>query len=294
MDKFGRNYNLKIELQNGSSLTITLPFTVEFNIIRNLNSEANTATTRIYNLSKEHRNQIRFNMFRDGNFRKITIQAGYGDFLSTIHVGQIQEALSYREGVDFITEIISFDGYTAYAQKDNPQNIPASNINPVSKKSAFSFGISKLPDVSQGAIGDYTGFYYRPIGFNNAIDWLREESIGGFYIDNAKAHILQDNEYIQSTTVPLINAQSGLLGTPRLQQTYLTFDMLFEPSLYVGQKIQLESQTFQDVHGANLNGFYKINELKHKATISPVVCGEAITSVGMLNGVGALTGVTTS
>lgn len=292
MDKFGRNYSLSIELIDGDTLSVGLPFTTEFDIERSINSSQNTAVLRIYNLSKIHRNQIRFNANNTGTPRSVILKAGYGDVLSLMHYGQIQEAHSYREGVNFITEITSNDAGHAYATADFSQTIPASNVNPVLKTSVLSTLIANLPLVSQGAIGNYYGKYYRPYSFSGStIDHLRQESGNGFFIDNGKANILRDNEYIISNTIPLINAASGLLGTPQLQLNILTFDMLLEPSLILGQLIQLQSQTFSDFEGNNLNGVYKINSMKHRGMISSAVCGDAITSLGMYYDLGQMEGV---
>src|SRR5581483_2745809 len=134
MGKFGRNYILNIDLMGGGSITIKPPFTVEFDVQRDLNSSANSATLRIYNLSAKHRNEIRFNQNDQGLIRQVTFQAGYGDNLSLLHRGQIQEAHSYREGVNFISEITSVDLYPSYGTVDFTQTIPASDTNPVSKK----------------------------------------------------------------------------------------------------------------------------------------------------------------
>lgn len=282
MNKFGRNYNLAIQLADKDILNIKPPFTLEFDVKRNVNSSASSATFRIYNLSNLHRNLIRYNQYNIGDVRTIVFQAGYGSNLSTAHAGQIQLAMSYREGSNFITEITSFDGGHAYQTSQYPQTIDASPQSPVTKVSIIRNLIQQLPLVSQGAVGDYIGMYYRPYSFNNStVDSLREECGKGFFVDNGVAHCLQDNEYIVANYVPLINSASGLLGTPKLQLNLLTFDMLFEPSLFVGQQIQLQSSTFADNQGNNLNGFYKINSLSHHGTISPVVCGEAVTSCGM-------------
>lgn len=292
MNKFGRNYRLSVQLVDGDILTIAPPFTADFDIQRTQNSSANTAVFRIYNLSKIHRNQIRYNQYDPGTQRSIKFEAGYGDTLSTAHDGFIQLALSYREGTNFITEITGFDGGHAYQTADFSETIAASTTNPITKKELIRRLIAKLPNVSAGAIGNYIGMYYRPYSFNGStIDALREETGKGFFIDNGKAHVLQNNEYLVSNNVPLINSSTGLIGTPMLQLNTLSFEMLFEPSLYVGQLIQLQSSTFQDSEGTNLNGFYKINLLSHRGTISDAVCGEAITCVGMYYDLGEMRGV---
>jgi hypothetical protein len=287
-DKFGRNYLLNVELENGETLTIGLPFTMEFDIVRKINSSANTSNIKIYNLAKDNRNQIRFNWNDRGLARAITLQAGYGNALSTMHFGQIQLAQSYRQGVDFITEITSFDGGFDFMNSRVDDNIPATQANPLPKKALFTNLVNRFKYIKVGTIGNYVGEYTRGQAQSRyTTDILKEEFGDGFFVDNGIANCLQDNEYIPTNEVPVINSQSGLLGTPILQQQILTFDMLFEPRLILGQIIELQSSTFQDSEGNDLDGFYKVNGIHHKGIISPVISGSATTSVEMYN-VGSL------
>src|ERR1044071_7823759 len=98
MDKFGRNYQLSIQTQSGTTLTVGLPFTLEMDITRNTLTSANVCQLRIYNLSEVNQNQIRFNASDYGSFRQIELRAGYGEFLTTIFTGNISQAWSFREG----------------------------------------------------------------------------------------------------------------------------------------------------------------------------------------------------
>lgn len=291
MDKFGRNYSLNVELENKETLTIGLPFTMEFDIVRKINSSANTANIKIYNLAKDNRNQIRFNWNDRGTARAVTLQAGYGNALSIMHYGQIQQAFSYRQGVDFITEITSFDGGFDFMNSRIDDNIPATQANPLPKKELFINLVNRFNYIKVGTIGNYVGSYTRSIPYSKpTVDILKEEFGDGFFVDNGIANCLQDNEYIPANEVPVINSLSGLLGTPILQEQILTFDMLFEPRLILGQLIELQSSTFTDSEGNDLDNFYKTNGIHHKGVISPVVSGSAITSVEMYN-LGSLTPV---
>src|ERR1017187_1050595 len=98
MDKFGRNYILTVETQNNDLLIIQPPFTVEFDITRNTLTSANVCSIRIYNLSQNNRNKIRFNIMDTGDFRSVQLQAGYGTNLPIIFSGNITQAWSVREG----------------------------------------------------------------------------------------------------------------------------------------------------------------------------------------------------
>ncbi len=282
MDKLGRNYILTVETPNNELLVIEPPFTVEFDITRNILTSANVCSIRIYNLSANNRNQIRFNIMDSGTYRSVQLQAGYGTNLPVIFSGNITQAWSVREGVNFITSIESFDGGFAFANGQTNQLFPAGTA----QETVISTLAGSLPGVTLGAVGNYPGSLTRGCSFSgNTANILRDITGGGFFIDNGVAHALNDSECIDGEML-LITSASGLLGTPVREQTILTFDIIFEPRLVVGQQIQLDSST-----GQNFNGFYKIISLKHRGMISEAVCGDAVTSVGMFYGTSAITTV---
>lgn len=282
MDKLGRSYQLFVQTTDGSTLQIQLPFTIEFDITRNTLTSANICSVRIYNLSVNNRNKIRKNVNNYGDLRSIQLQAGYQTNNPIIFSGNITQAWSVREGNNFITQIECFDGGFAFANAQYSKAFPANTP----KTAIIKDMMQNLPGVAVGTIGSYPGNTARGNAYTGSTtELLAQITGGGFFIDNGKANALGNSECLPGE-IPLINSASGLLGTPVLEQTILTFDMLFEPRLVVGQQIQLESMTDQ-----NFNGSYKVISLKHRGMISEAVCGEAITTVGMWYGIGSLTTV---
>lgn len=277
LNKFNRNYSLTIKIPNALPIVITPPFTIEFDITRNTLTSANVCQVRLYNLSALHRSQIRFNTYEYGtpNY-SITLLAGYGDNLSVIFTGNITQAWSVREGINFITQIECFDGGFAFVNSTTNSNFAAGTpLNTVIKSI-----MGDLIGVSVGSIGtSYTGIVTRGNTYSgNSAEILDQLTGGGFFVDQGKANALGNNEYIVSLTAPLIiSAESGLLGTPLRERDLLRFDMLFEPALNVGTQIQLISAT-----DTNFNGNYKITAVKHRGMISAAVCGSVITSVEFL------------
>jgi hypothetical protein len=271
VDKFGRNYELYIQTQAGDVLVVKLPFTIEFDITRNTLTSANVCQIRIYNLSLINRNQIRFNVSNYGQFRSVLLRAGYGTNLATIFSGNISQAWSVREGVNFITQIECYDGGFAFVNGVTNQQFPAG----VPQETVIRSLASSLPNVKMGAIGSYPGVLSRGNTYSgNTANILSELTGGGFFVDNGKANALGTNEYIADVgSIGIINSKSGLLGTPVLEQTIVRFDMLFEPSLNAGQKIFLDSLT-----ESNFNGQYKVTAVKHRGMISGSVAGSVITT----------------
>lgn len=289
MDKFLRSYVLTVETISGRMLTIEPPFTVEFDIQRNILTSANVCSIRIYNLSERNRNQILKDQYTYDDLRKVTLQAGYGSGPNypVIFRGEISRAWSVREGVNFITQIECFDGGFAFINATSNFQFP----DGTTQQNVAEALIASLAqyNVTRGAIGEIPGELSRGASYTgNTIDVLRELTGGAFFIDNGKANVLSDSECLRSTQIQVISSASGLLGTPVREQTVLHFDILFEPRLAIGQQIRLDSIT-----AANYNTFYKVVSLKHRGMISDAVCGSATTTVGVFVGTEALSSVGT-
>jgi hypothetical protein len=294
--KFGRNYLLSIQLRDKSTLLLTVPLTLEFDVTRNILSSSNKATFRMYNLSQTHRTQIRRDQYNWGTFQKVSLNAGYGlNNLPVIFNGNISQAWSVRDGTSYITQIECYDGGFDHVNGRTNLSFPKGTSREVIIKSM----IESLPQAVTGAIGKYTGdATTRGNAYSgNTIDVLRDLSGGGFFIDNGKAHALQDNECLQGE-IQTIDSSSGLLGTPVLSETFLSLDILFEPRMLIGQKVTVNSTTADQVtiapaRGVKLaiqgfNGDYKVIGVSHKGTISGSVCGDARTSLQLTRGIGGL------
>lgn len=298
MQKFGRNYILYIQLTNGNILqtnfggaglanfsaldnnqvlVVQPPFTIEFDITRNTYTSANVASIKIFNLSATNRNNIRFNIadMQMGIFRSIQLQAGYGanaNILPIIFTGNITQAYSSREGVNWVTSIECFDGGFAFSNGFTSQSFTKNTDN---RQNIISL-VNSLPGIAPGAIGNsYNGNLSRGNSVvGNTTDIIRDMTNGGFFIDNGQGHALAENEFIDDSQAVVINSETGLLNTPIRETTFLDFDILFEPNIKPGRVIQLQSAT-----DPSFNGLKKVVGVKHRGVISPAVCGDAITSI---------------
>jgi hypothetical protein len=275
VDKLGRNYFLKVQKLEGDFLEVRPPFTVEFDVQRTVLSSANNSSIRVYNLSPNNRNQIRKDV-TDYDFNVgVQLYAGYGKNMPLIFQGNIKQAWSHRQRVDFITEIESFDGGFAMVNGVSNQSFISGTPN----ASILRNLINDLPHVTMGTIGAFPGSTVRGGSYSGrTVDLLADLSQGSFFIDNGKAHCLGENECLQGE-LEEIDASTGLLGTPIREQNILHLEMMFEPRLLLGQKIRLNSVTAQ-----NFNGFYRVISIHHRGMISDSVCGDAVTTVGLAYG----------
>ena len=274
VDKLNRNYILHIRSRTGELVTIQPPFTLELDIIRNSYASANVCSIRVYNLAENTRNLIRKDRQDSNVFRDVTLWAGYGDKLSMVFNGNVTQAWSVREGTNFVTQIESFDGGYAFANATTNVQFPEGT----SYNSIIASLLKSLPHVKVGKISNFSGSIPRGNTYSGStVEIINQLTGNSFFIDNGIANCLIDSD-VTNDPVYEVSSESGLLGTPLLEEIYVVFDILFEPKLKIGQRIQLNSIT-----GKNFNTEYKIVGLKHKAVISESVCGEAKTTIEVLS-----------
>jgi hypothetical protein len=251
VNKFGRAYELRVEATGGGpDVIIKLPFIIEFDIQRHRYSSATLSTLRIYNLSETTRTKLRKNQTAFALRKKCTFKAGYGDKLSTLLTGNVMVGSSVREGTNYITTLQVFDGGFASA---NATIEPSKGVytEGTPYKTVITNLVKSLKDfdVVLGSIGDVPGEVGRGLSLTGStVSNLAELSEGNFFIDNGVGHCLTKNECVPAPLKKLTSA-SGLLNTPVREMTYVEVEVMFEPQILCGQKLEIDSST-----GKNFNG----------------------------------------
>ena len=273
--KFSRNYELSIELDTKTHDTIVIkpPLTLNFNIVRNTLASANTGTISIYNLAEANRKRIYQDRFDTTTYRRVVLRAGYGQDLATIFRGNLRMAQSQRQGVDYVTELDSFDGGFGIINGFTSKTWPGGT----DQKKILGDIIKDMPNVILGKVGDFSGSSYRGTSLIGS-PWSLIPGIAGDgsqpFIDNEVANVLKNNETL-SGDIEVIEASTGLLETPRRNDAVIEVKMLFEPRLVVGQVIELRSR--ETVY----NGQYKVIGFTHSGTISAAVNGQCTTTASL-------------
>lgn len=281
-NKWGRNYQLTVTVKGGGDVIIEPPFTMEFDIIRNSYASANVCSIRIYNLSEKTRNLIKKDRWESGVFKDVVLAAGYGSKIPVIFVGNVTQAWSVREGSNYITQIECFDGGEAFATSDTSAEFPAGT----SYNTIIGSLVKTLPNTKVGKISSFPGVVPKGISLSGcAIDLINQISGNGLFIDLGVVHVLKDKDTINEPIYE-ISSDTGLLGTPIVEEQYLVFDILFEPNLKIGQQVKLNSIT-----NKTYNKEYKVVGIKHRGVISEVVCGDAKTTVEVFANGGLLGGL---
>lgn len=302
MIKFQRNYHITVDTEVNTSLTwggnewqhvetkepakveITMPFTIDFDINRNIMSGANTSRVTIYNLNQDTRKKIYKDQYRTAEYKGIVIRAGYGmektpELLPIVFKGNLKQAYSRREGTEYLTEIEAYDGGFAFVNGYQSTNFVAGT----QRNDVIDTLINGLPHINKGAVGDFTDVLTRGNSLTGSIvENLQQITNGNFFIDNEKAYCLKPDEYIEGDIV-VLKAETGLLSSPLREETYLKVKTLFEPRVRVGQQISLESVT-----NSEFNGLYKVMGFRHHGTISAAEGGTCETEITLYYGASKL------
>ena len=276
--KLGRNYILTIEYEQGKFLDIKPPFTIEFEIVRNTFSSANSGNIRIYNLNKDTRAKIRKDENDYGNLKNVSLVAGYGDDMSIIFSGQMLIAQSERIGTNYVTSITAFDGGYAYQNSILNQYFKAGTTNKAvlqsMAQSLINYGLSigQISDAFSGSIqrgNSYSG---------SATEILAEITGGNFFIDNGKIYCMNQYEFIEKNQITIDATRDGILGTPKREYVTVYMEIIFEPRFFLNQRVNVTGLTDE-----TFNTDYIVKSIAHSGTISAAVSGNLTTTVGLLS-----------
>lgn len=275
MSKFNRAYKCTIDMGDGEAIIITPPLTINFSINRSTSSSSNNLELKIFNLAKKTRNRIYADRFTKNLYRRITLEIGYGDNLSTVFIGNIFTANSARQGSDIVTSITALDGgFDTYNTRTSK-----TYSSGITKKEVVEDLIKEFPNINQGKLGEIDGTFNRPVVVDgNTFGLIKKYTDNRVFIDLEQVNILSDDEVVAGY-IPLINSASGLIGTPQRNDAFLTIQTMLEPSIIMGQIIAIESSV-QPI----FDGQYKVLGLTHSGTISESIGGTCRSTFNLLIG----------
>lgn len=283
MLKLQRNYraefeigykNDKQELIPQEKLTITYPFTCEFDLECSTLPSANSGVFSFINLSEEDKGRLWVDTYNIGRkYIYMRFFAGYGDTMPIIFEGWVLQCTSEKRGgsTEFITQMQVIDAGMLYQlgfiNATFTEGTTLASIVKVATQGVENATVGYItPDISP--IKRARTFIGQPINL-----LVREYNGYQVFVDKGEIHILGDRDVIPGE-VTVITDESGLLGSPSRAEDFVYCDMIFEPQLRVGQAISLVSETLPW-----LNQSYQIVKLKHRGVISPVVSGNLITTL---------------
>lgn len=275
--KFGRTYEIQITTPENQQIIIRPPFTVQFSITRNTLASANNCTLSIINLGRNTRNKIYKDRYTITEYWRVIIRAGYSK-LETIFQGNILEASSTKQGTDWITKISAFDGLFGIQNGFTSQTVDSGTT----QKNILQDVIGDMPNIIAGFIGSPgEGETERgKILFGQSKDVLADETGGQYWIDSETVNVLSNEEVITRRIITIDSDQ--LLATPQRRETFIDCEILFLPSIQVGQLMELSS--IDRIY----NGEYKVLGFSHNVTISQSISGDARTKFSLYAGAAGL------
>lgn len=282
--KFGRNYRLTIDpADGGPPIVLGMPLTLRYTVERHTLSDLNNARLEIYNLSESERNRIFQDQYYIPRNKTVTLEIGY-ESLTTVFAGTIWEAHSSREGTDIVTAITGLDGNFDI----NTTQVFQTYTGGKTMGDLFKFLIGQFPNLQLGAIGDFGAAPLRPVALNgNVWSLIKKYSQNQCFIDLGKVFVLKYNEVVPGQ-IPDLSIDSGLLETPRRDDSFLTVTTLMEPRVAMMQNINLKSVIYP-----GYNAVYQVAGVLHQGTISAAVGGSARSTFSLLLGSRVFGGIKT-
>ena len=276
--KFQCHYNLSIQFEDNNGniqqYNVSDPITINFNINKSTFQESSSTTIQVINMDESIRNSIYVDrLFFASNKRKtLSLFAGYGKERTLCCFGDIVQCYSSIQDTNIVTviEVLEPDILT--------KNTGVTFEAGTTYKEAYTYLANELTGLKIGEIGQLDGEFKMPTVFNGNTFWLLSKLTGiHAFCDNGVINMLNDNETIADYGVYVIDSSSGLLSTPIRHEAQLEVIMLFEPTVKLGQLVEIRSET-----QSCFNGQYKICGINHNCTISGSEGGTRTTTLSLL------------
>ena len=272
--KWGRYYEVRIKTPDGYLITIKPPITFVMEVSRDMRAAVNNASLTIYNLAPETRNKIYKDLYTFTLRWQISIVAGYGNTdLYELFRGNIEEAYSLKQGTDWITTIKAYDGSYQIHNGFANETIEAGNTT----KDMIKRVIHTMPEMLTGVLG-------APAATDDAskrgtvvvgpsYDVVQGLTNKQAFIDGETLYVMGEDEVIKGDAFILDSDLN--FTTPKRRDTYLELDTLFSPEIRIGHTAEVHSLE------KRYDGQYKVFGIKHSATFSEAIKGDAITTVSL-------------
>lgn len=272
MIKRNPSYRVTVYTQKDTHI-IEYPITCKFHSQRQIFSSSNKCTIELYNLAPSTREAIFKDLLTldEEYWKYVKLEAGWNGQLSQIFFGRILRSYSQKSSqVDVIT-YIECQPFDIFECKSSHTFAAGTTF-----KDAYKTLCADLPNCQIGNIGTLEGEFKTQTTFEGStLDCLNEITGGNTYIDNGVINTIMSNEVLD-VPVPLITDDAGLLQTPVRSDANLTIKTLFEPTLVIGQLLEIQSH-IQPFY----NGQYKVIGFTHDCMISPTQAGERVTTIDL-------------
>lgn len=208
---------------------------VAFEVQKTAEPAPNIAVIRIWNLSPSNEQLIKT------EYDDVLLNVGYEDAMRLVFRGNIKHVYRYRDGNDFITEIEAADGDKDFRTAIINETLAAGTSNDeVVKRAVKSFkggttqGYTKVKKrtrlrgkVISGATRD-------------VLNDIARESGANWSIQDGQLVIVPASGYLPNEAA-VIRSDTGMLGSPEVNENGVTVRCLLNPQLLVNGAIKLDN-----------------------------------------------------
>lgn len=283
VQQYLRKASLLVGKDNGEGLDLSA-LRFSFAIRRGDYQTPNSADIRVYNVSDDTADKIR-QYLPQPEFTRVVIQAGYEGNYAIIFDGQIKQVRRGRESqTDTYLDITAADGDRAYnysftalslaADKTAPGDQISSIIQDMAKNGAQQGYMPEMPTqkLYRGkAIFGMSRDELRKMATNTSCSWS---------IQDGKVNMVPLVCYMPGEAV-VITSETGMVGLPEQTQDGIKVRCLLNPSIKIGQRIQLDNKSIQGFRfglgvsqqtqnltnessiKTNSDGFYYVMQIDH-------------------------------
>lgn len=224
---------------------------IAFKVERKLTPVADTAVVRIWNLSAESRAalaQRSIYITRRDPVRMVQLHAGYRGNVGAIFNGAVVRVTNSRQGPDWITEIegSAVAAHAFNVVKMGEGSAAGTPLRTVLDRLFTAFGVGRA-DYSPEALEVASSTLLDTVhAEGSAYDALRRLVAAAgltFTVDVDGAHVVKPGYPKNWRSIVFVDELTGLIGTPKVEDTGIQFRALMDKALTPGQLLTVLSQT---------------------------------------------------
>lgn len=262
-----RQFLRSVRVRVGAIGTLEKEFTglrVSFKLEKSIESNPNTGTISIYNLSLDSRSKF------EQNNAICSLDVGYESSMYQIFTGNITRAATKKEGSDFITEVEVGDGDKALSEAKIDVSLPPGTTNKqvidkltASFKDIKSGGINSVKNVVSQVISFGTGLVITGSS-KDVLDNITKTSDLEWSVQDAELQIIEKDSATQETAISL-SSSTGLIGSvgkiksesgKNTPDGGIEFSCLLQANLKCGRLV--------DINSESVKGLYRITKISHE------------------------------
>lgn len=240
---------------------------VQFRVEKSIRQEPSTLDLRVFNFSAAHRASM-----GQKKGAKVVLEAGYQDSLEIVFSGDARTIDHVRDSTpEFVTHIQCGDGERAYLySRINASFAPGASIKTILSAMAQSMGVDLGNSAAKigaaqlrGGLSQFQHGYVASGRTAAEFSKLLKTAGLSWSIQDGALQVLAGDADFANTTVPLISAASGMIGSPdhgtpdkRGFASVLKVKSLLQPSIRPGMRVRVQSNS--------ANGLYRVEKLTHQ------------------------------